>query len=324
MNIFKVVKEKKSLFLLAQLILSAFYRRLGQKLGVQPGAEMLEAISEAQKAGSQLVLADRRIEITLKRVWGYLNFWNKLKLTNHLLASLLFGEQIDDEMIEKIKAADQLESIMEEFAQKFPQVKQRLITERDIYLAQKIRQAPGDKIVAVVGAGHVPGIIAHIQHDEPIEHLEETPGKSKWTSTVKWSIPAAIIAILVYGFFVLDAEHAIENIYIWILVTGSLSAAGAAMALGHPLSIVAAFVGAPITTLHPLLAAGWIAGIVQAWVKKPTVSDFEALAKDEPSFKGFWLNPVARVLMVVCLANLGSSAGMFIAAAWVVPAPSEK
>ena len=134
---------------------------------------------------------------------------------------------------------------------------------------------------------------------------------------MKWGIPAVIIAVLVYGFFAQDSKTALENIYIWVLVTGSLSAAGAAAAMGHPLSIATAFLGAPITTLHPLLAAGWFAGLVQAWVKKPTVSDFEALAKDEPSLKGFWMNPVARVLMVVCLANLGSSAGMFIAAAWV-------
>ena len=317
MNIFKVIKEKKALFLLAQLIMSAFYRRLGKKLGVQPGAEMLEAISEAEKTGAELVLADRRIEVTLRRVWGYLGFWNKLKLMNHLLGSLLFGEEIDDEMIEKIKAADQLESVMEEFSAKFPQVKERLITERDIYLAQKIRQAPGEKVVAVVGAGHVAGIMEHIQEKEPIEHLDETPPRSVVPVLLKWGIPAAIIGLFVYGFFKEGAAHSVENVYIWVLVNGVLSALGAAAALGHPLAVAAAFVGAPVTSLNPMMAAGWVAGLVQAWVRTPKVSDFEALAKDEPSLKGFWVNPVARVLLVVCLANLGSTLGTVIAGAWL-------
>ncbi len=168
MDIFKVVKEKKAVLLLAQLIMSSFYRRLGEKLDVKPGAEMIEGVNLAKERGAELVLADRSIEITLKRVWGYLNFWNKLKMTSHLFAGLLVSEKIDEKMVEELKNQDQLENILETFAKAFPEIKHRLIDERDIYLSQKIKEAPGKKIVAIVGAGHVPGIIEHIDGDEPL------------------------------------------------------------------------------------------------------------------------------------------------------------
>ena len=143
MDIFKIIRQKKAVFLLAQLILSSFYRRLGEKLGVQPGAEMLEGIHLAEQTGATLVLADRDIDVTLKRVWGYLGFWSKLKLAMQILMSILFTEKIDVDMIEQLKKQDQLEAIMAEFAQRFPEIKRRLIDERDTYLAQKIRTAPG-------------------------------------------------------------------------------------------------------------------------------------------------------------------------------------
>jgi pheromone shutdown-related protein TraB len=150
MDLFKILKQGKALFLLVQLIMSSFYRKLGKKLGVEPGAEMLEGAKQADATGAKLVLADRDIEVTLKRVWGYLNFWNKFKMLGELMAGLIFGEKIDEDLIENMKEQDQLESIMEVFATSFPEVKKRLIDERDVYLAEKIRTAPGEKIVAVV------------------------------------------------------------------------------------------------------------------------------------------------------------------------------
>ncbi|MCK5186380.1 MAG: TraB family protein, partial [Deltaproteobacteria bacterium] len=201
MNIFKIIKEKKAVFLLAQLIMSSFYRRIGEQLGVQPGAEMVEGIKQAEKTGAELVLADRDIEITLKRVWRNLNFFNKLKMASHILATLFVGEKIDESLIEKIKEQDQLETIMETFSESFPEVKKRLIDERDIYLAQKIRSAPGTTIVAVVGAGHVPGIQQHIHKNEPIAPLVEVPPKSIIPVILKWAIPALILTLLIAGFF---------------------------------------------------------------------------------------------------------------------------
>jgi pheromone shutdown-related protein TraB len=317
MNIFKIIKEKKAVFLLAQLIMSSFYRRIGEQLGVQPGAEMVEGIKQAEKTGAELVLADRDIEITLKRVWRNLNFFNKLKMASHILATLFVGEKIDESLIEKIKEQDQLETILETFSKSFPEVKKRLIDERDIYLAQKIRSAPGTTIVAVVGAGHVPGIQQHIHKNEPIAPLVEVPPKSIIPAILKWAIPALILTLLVAGFFKGGRQHSMESIYIWILVNGILSAVGAAIALAHPLTILATFIAAPITSLNPTIAAGWVSGLVQTWVKKPTVSDLEDLPNAISSVKGFWMNPVSKILLVVVLANLGSSLGTFISGSWI-------
>ena len=316
MNIFKVIRQKKAVFLLAQLIMTSFYRRLGEKLGVQPGAEMLEGITMAEKTGAELVLADRDIEITLKRVWGYPGFWNKLKLMMQLMLGIFTREEIDTDMIENLKKKDQLEAVMEEFAGKFPEIKKRLIDERDTYLAQEIRTAPGETVVAVVGAGHVSGIVEQIQQDHCLDELKELPPKSRWPVILKWGIPLAIVALLLYG-FTKGTAHGIENIYIWFLVNGVLSAIGAALALAHPITVLSAFLAAPLTSLNPFFAAGWVAGIVQAVIKKPKVSDLEDLPDAISTMKGFWTNPVTRILLVVALANVGSVVGTYVAGTWI-------
>ncbi len=316
MDIFKVIRQRKAMFLLAQLIMSSFYRRLGEKLGIQPGAEMIEGIRLAEETKAELVLADRDIEITLKRVWGYLGFWSKLKLAMQLTVGIFVQDEIDADTIEVLKQKDQLEGIMAEFAGKFPEIKKRLIDERDTCLAQKIRNAPGQTVVAVVGAGHVNGIMSQIQQDHDLTELMELPPKSIWPKIAGWGVPLLIVAMLAYSFRE-GAESGFKNIYIWILVTGSLSAAGAALALAHPLTIISAFLAAPITTLHPLLAAGWIAGLVQAFIKKPRVGDLEDLPNAIATLKGFWTNPVIRILLVVALANIGSAIGMYVAGFWI-------
>lgn len=317
MNIFRVVREGKALFLLAQLIMTSFYRRIGEQMGVKPGAEMIEGIGMAKETGAELVLADRDIEITLKRVWGYLNLWNRMKMTAHLLSSLIIPEKIDDKLIEEMKKRDQLENIMEAFAESFPEVKKRLIDERDIYLSQKIRKAPGKRVVAIVGAGHVPGIQNHIREDVDIAPLMEVPPKSIVPGVLKWAIPMLILLLLMIGFFKGGTGHSMESIYIWVLANAILSAAGAAVALAHPLTIVASFIAAPITSLNPMIAAGWVSGLVQAKVKNPTVADLEDLPNAISTVKGFWMNPVSRILLVVVLANLGSSLGTFVAGSWI-------
>jgi pheromone shutdown-related protein TraB len=317
MDVFKVIREKKAVFLLAQLIMTSFYRRLGEKLGIQPGAEMLEAVKLANNTGASLILADRSIEVTLKRVWRYLGFWNKLKLFMSILLGLFETEEVDEELIEKIKKQDQLESMMMEFAGKFPEIKKRLLDERDIYLSQKIAQAPGRVIVAVVGAGHVQGIKENVNKDHSLDPLNEIPPKSKSGTILKWLIPLLIILLLIGGFFKGDTGHSLQSIYIWFLVNGTLSALGAAIALGHPLTIASSFLAAPLTSLNPFMAAGWVAGLVQAWIRKPIVSDFEELPEAIKTAKGFWSNPVTKILLVVALANLGSVLGTFISGSWI-------
>lgn len=316
-DIFRVLRERKALLLLAQLIMTSFYRRLGSRLGVTPGAEMLEGARLAAERNALLVLADRPIEITLRRVWGFLGFFAKIRLVAGLIGGILTVEQIDDEMVEQLKNRDQLDAVMDEFARALPKVRERLIDERDIYLAQKIRSAPGERVVAVVGAGHVEGIVQHIQTDHALEPLEQLPPRSIVPTILKWAIPLAIIALLVYGFFKGGREHSLHSVYIWVAVNGILAALGAAAALGHPLTILSSLVAAPLTSLNPFVAAGWVAGLVQALVKRPTVADFEELPNAIASVRGFWTNPVTRVLLVVVLANLGSTLGTIISGGWI-------
>ncbi|GAU08096.1 TraB/GumN family protein [Desulfoplanes formicivorans] len=317
MDIFKVIKEKKTLFVLAQLMLASFYRKISEKLGVQPGAEMMEGVRQAGLVGADLVCADRNVEITLKRVWGYLGFFSKVKMLWQLVAGIFVSEDIDETTIEEIKQQDQMEGLMASLASSLPEVKKRLIDERDVYLSQKIRSAPGDTVVAVVGAGHVPGILEHIHEEHDLAPLEELPPQGHAKTIIKWVIPALILLVLILGFFKGGAEHSMQSVYIWFLVNGTLSAAGTALALANPLTILATFLAAPLTSMNPLIAAGWVAGLVQAWVKKPTVADLEDIPRAIGSVKGFWKNPVCRILLVVVLANVGSSLGTFIAGSWI-------
>jgi len=317
MDVFKVIKEGKAFFLLGQLILSAFYKRLGAQLGVEPGAEMMEGIRQAEQSGATLVLADRPIEITLKRVWGYLSFWKKMDMLSQVIASLFVTEKIDESTVENLKQKDQLEGAMEMFGEAFPEVKKRLIDERDIYLAQKIKEAPGNCIVAVIGAGHVPGIVEHIQTDHNLAVLETLPPKSIAPQILKWGIPAVILVLFIAGFLEGGRENLATNIYIWVLVNGILSAVGAAIAFAHPITIAASFIAAPLTSLNPTIGAGIVAGLIQALVKKPTVGDLENLSEAITSVRGFWYNPMTRILLVVLLVSLGSMAGTFISGGWI-------
>ena len=312
MDIYKVIKEGKAVFLMVQLVLQAFYRKIGDKLGVQPGAEMMEGVRLAGETGATLVLADRDVQVTLKRVWGFLGFWKKFQLLSQLLTSIFVDEDVDKALIEDMKKKDQLAAIMGSFGENFPQIKERLIDERDIYLAQKIRKAPGENIVAVVGAGHVPGMQRHFAHEVDLSPLEELPPPSGWGAFWKWGLPGFFVALLVIGFFRGGADTSVDALSIWVLVTGVGAALGSLAALGHPLTILSSFLAAPVTTLHPLIAAGWVAGLVQAWVKKPTVSDLEELPTSVMTVKGFWVNPVSRILLVVIFANLGATIGVFI------------
>ncbi len=317
MDLFRVVREKRSSLLLAQLLMSGFYKKIGSKLGVKPGAEMLEGVEQARKTGVRLVPADRDIQITLKRVWGHLGFWTKIKLIAEMLAGVMFSGEIDEELIEKIKERDQLESLMEEFSGKIPGVRERLIDERDTYIAQKIREAPGETVVAVVGAGHCSGIESKIHSDHDLRPLLELPRKTIMPKVIAWGIPAIIIAMIASSFFRNGVEHSFESIWIWVMVNGAFSALGAALALGHPITVITAFIAAPITSLNPTIAAGWFAGLVQAVVRKPKVADIENLGAALTNLKEFWTNPVIRILLVVIMANLGSTLGTFIGGVWI-------
>ena len=311
MDIFKVIREGKSFLLFANLIMTAFQKRLGSRLGVKPGSEMFEAANVAKKLNSELVLADRDVKITLQRTWRGMKFWGKIKVLGQLLASLFIREEISKEEIEKLKESDALSEAMKMLAEQSPEMKRILIDERDQYMAEKIRQSMGKLVVAVVGAGHVKGLTAELENKHNLAELESVPPTGKAVAWLKWGIPAMIIALIVYGFFTVDTDVSIEMIQRWVLINGTLSALGTAAAFGHPITIAVAFIAAPFTSLNPTIAAGWVAGLVEALLRKPQVRDFENLADDITHLKGFWQNNITRILLVVIFANLGSAIGTF-------------
>lgn len=316
-NVFQVVRQGKAMFLLAQLVLQSFYRRLGKQLEVEPGAEMLAAAACAEETGARLELIDRRIDITLKRIWRHLGFWHRVKLFGVLVEALFSAEEIEGQDVEALKKQDQLEALMGEMGRAFPEIKKRLIDERDVYLAQKLRAVSGERIVAVVGAGHVPGMRAAIPQAMPLDELDRLPPPSRWSRIWPWLIPAFVVALIAWGFIHGGTERGVDSIAIWVGVNGFLAALGAALALAHPLAVLAAFIAAPLTSLNPTLAAGWVSGLVQAWIRPPAVGDFEALPEAMESFGAFVRNPVVRILLVVVLTNVGSSLGTFAAIPWI-------
>ena len=318
MDVFQIIKEKKALLLLAQLVMTSFYKQIGEELGVKPGAEMMAGVDLAEEHKITLVLADRDIQITMKRVWGNLRFSDKLKIMMQMGASMFVSETIDEKTINEMKEKGNIENVLEAFSKEFPTIKRVLIDERDIYLAQKIRNSDGNKVIAVVGAGHVPGITKKIQEDIDLDPYRVIP-KASWATTIaKWFIPLAIIGVFIYFFTYADTAKFKDAVYIWVVVNGVLSAIGAAIALGHPLTIISAFVAAPLTSLNPLIAAGWVSGLVQAWLKRPTVADLESLPQDISSAKGFWKNPASRILLVVVFSNIGSAIGSLVAFPWIL------
>jgi pheromone shutdown-related protein TraB len=316
MDIITIIKQKKALLLLVNLILSSFQKRLARQLGLNPGQEMIEAIQAAQDNNIPLVLADRDIQITFTRIWKKLGFFGKIRLFFMLILSIFNEENLSEEEIEKLKSEDVLTAALNDLAISFPRLKNTLIDERDQYLAEKIRNAPGKKIVAVVGAGHIPGIKQEIYKNHDLESLTYIPKSSPWLKWILWSIPIVII-IIVISTFRISPPSGIDQILQWLIWNGSLAALGTFLAAGHPFSIITAFLAAPITSLNPLLAAGWFAGIVEAMIRKPRVEDFENLG-NITTLGDFFRNRVTKILLIVALANLGSSLGTFIGGAKVI------
>ncbi len=313
MDIVKVIKEGKAPMLMANLILSAFQKKMGDKLGVKPGAEMIAAINASEDINAKTVLADRDVTVTLKRAWGMLSFWEKIKLIFQIIISIFDSPDISEEEVEELKQGDMLNEAIESMAKELPGIKSVLIDERDRYQATKITEAEGETVVAIVGAGHVPGIIKYLGKPVNLEELEEIPPKGKFGTILKWGIPLIIIAVIGYGFYAMDIQVSLEMIKRWVLANGVLAAIGAALAGGHILTVFAAFVAAPITTLNPTIAAGWVSGLTEAWIRKPKVEDFENLAEDITTIRGFRKNEITKILLIVVLSNLGSMIGTFIA-----------
>lgn len=312
-DIVKIVRKKQTSLLLSQLLMASVQKKLADKFGLKPGEEMLRAIDRAEATGATLVLADRDIRTTLTRTWRKISPYSKLRIILEMSLSLVFDPSISEEEIEDMKKRDMLEIALTAFGKKLPQVKAVLIDERDRYLACSITRATGPKVVAVVGAGHVPGILRHLGEDIDIEPLNEVPPKKPLGKIIPWVLSALVIAIIVSGFIQGGAEASMAMLKWWVLVNGILAGAGALAVLAHPATIAASIAAAPLTSLNPMVAAGWVAGLTEASLRKPQVKDFMALRDDISTIRGFWHNKITRILLVVVFVNLGSSLGTFIA-----------
>ncbi|MBR0474573.1 MAG: TraB/GumN family protein [Erysipelotrichaceae bacterium] len=310
-NITKIIKEKKVGFMLANLILGNYQRKLAKQLGSKSGQEMMIGIEKAEELNAKLVLADRKIQTTFKRVWAMLNLKDKFTLITTIISSLFDDEEISEEDLKAMQEKDMLNSALKEVGEKFPSLSKVLVEERDRYLAYKIKNAPGKNIVAILGAAHTIGIQKYINEEYDIAQFDVIPPKKTTSKLIGWIIPLIIVVAIILSFS-FSKEMGLKQIKTWILFNGTLSALGVLLAGGHILSILVAFIASPITSLNPLLAAGWFAGLTEAHFRNPTVADFDSLNEDLKSLKGLWKNKVTRILLVVVFANLGSTLGSFV------------
>ena len=319
LDIFKIIKNRQGFMLLANLALSSFQRKIGLDLDVKPGDEMRKAIETAEAEGIQYIFADRDIQVTLKRAWVKTGFWGKNKLLAALLSSAFTKEKVSQEDIENMKKKSALDEMMKELADYLPSVKEVLIDERDRYLAVKIFNAPGKKAVAVIGAGHVPGIMRWIEklesgeESDSIEDISVVPPPGILSRILPWLIPAAVLGLIAAGFFISGWDRSLSMLLGWVLVNGTFSAAGALAAFAHPFTILLAFVAAPVTSMNPTIGVGMFTGLCEAVLRKPRVMDFENLHEDIVTVRGFFRNRVTHILIVFALSSIGSSIGTFIA-----------
>jgi pheromone shutdown-related protein TraB len=325
LDVIKVFREGRGFFLMANLVLGSFQRRMGAELGVKPGGEMKTAIDTAAELGIPYTFCDREIQTTLRRAWARCGLWSKSKLLASLVGSAFTTEKLSETEIENLKNRSELDGMMAELADYLPSVKETLIDERDRYLAAKIwaggvgTAVPLVKQVAVVGAGHLMGIKGHLERiaaaeeSADVSDLDQIPPASALSKIAGWIIPLIIVAIIALGFFRAGAGISAAMLLRWVLWNGSLAALGTLIALGHPLSILVSFVGAPIATINPFIGVGLFSGVTEATMRKPRVTDAETISDDISSLRGVYRNRITRALLVFLLSSIGGMVGNFIA-----------
>lgn len=320
LNLTQVLKQGQAPFLLANLALASFQKRMGLQTGVKPGAELAAAAETAEEFGKRLQLVDREIRTTLLRAWRKAGLWKKMTLFSTLLASLFDSQELNEEELAKLRQTDTLSAMLDEMSEVLPSVKTILVDERDTYMAHLISQAPGEKVVAIVGAAHMPGILKKLGQkfsQAEISELSVIPEKTTLSKALPWLIPAIVVGLFIAGFLAGDTQQLADAAIAWILANGVLSALGALFALGHPLTILAAFIAAPITSLNPTIGAGFVTGLVQAFIVPPHVKDMEHVAEDISALSGWWRNRLTRVLLVFIFSSFGSAIGTMVAFGWL-------
>ncbi len=310
----QVIRNRQLAPLIANLLLASYQKRLGGKLGVTPGTELLEAARTAERLDIPVALCDRDVRVTLRRAWAAMSFWKKTRLLSEFFASAFDQPELDEDELRRLREGDVLTELMNELGEAMPELKRVLIDERDTYLAQRIRETEGQRVVAVVGAGHVDGMRAALEQrsDSDLAGLEEIPPASPVWRWLGWGIPAIIVASLAWIGLTQGAKVAGENLAYWVLANGIPSTIGAVAALAHPLTIAAAFFVAPVTSLTPVIGAGYVLAFLQAWLKPPLVAEFETLSDDVATLGAWWRNSLLRIFLVFILTTLGSIVGTYV------------
>ncbi len=337
LDIIAVLKRHEGFMMFANIILASYQKRMGKNSGVNPGDEMLAAIRVADELNIPAVMVDRPIQITLKRAWSTNSFWGKCNLLATLVSSAFSKEEVSAQDIENLKNSSEMDSMMDDMAKEMPVVKKVLIDERNSYLATKIWESTGSNIVAVLGAAHLPGVIEELEklaaedkdgigsekRDAYISEISAVPPKSAGGKIIGWILPILIILLIGLGFYYGGKTKGLDMTIAWCLWNGILAGIFTLIAGGHPLTILAAVVGAPVTSLCPVVGVGMLTGIVQALVKKPKVADMETAGDDANSLKGWYKNRILNILLIFILSSIGSSIGTFVAGADFVLAISE-
>jgi pheromone shutdown-related protein TraB len=318
LDLFQVIRQKKVLYLLANLALSAYQRKIGERMGVKPGAELMAAVKSAETIGAKLVLADRDIQATLKRTWHSLGFWNRSKLIGSLVGTPFAMEELGEEQIEALKDRDTISEMLDELAVLMPDLKEPLIDERDRYLISSIIEAPGQTVVGVVGAGHVRGMLANLGKPVDRDAISEIPKPSPWGTVIAWLIPVIIFGAFYFGWREHQSESLIQMVKAWVLPTSIGCGIFALIALAHPVTLIAGILSAPLTTLNPLIGVGMVTALIEAWIRRPTVADCEGVPDAILSVRGWYQNRATRVLLVFVLSSIGASIGMFVSTTWVI------
>jgi pheromone shutdown-related protein TraB len=322
MDLFAVIREQRVYVVAASLALAAYQQRLADQFGIEPGAEQRAAIQLAQERGLQLLLVDRDIGVTLRRAAANLGWWKRLNLFTGLIVGMLSRDEVSEEEIERLKQGDVLETTFAEFAEDRRDLFVPLISERDDYMAARLRQEITShghrRVLAVLGAGHLAGVARALREGagtdpaETIARLDRVPPPSRFWRLFPWLVVALVLGVFVYG-FTRSPELGWNLIWDWVLINGGLSALGSAVAAAHPLTVLVSFFAAPLTSLNPTIGAGMVAGATELALRRPSVGDFASLRDDVTTVRGWWRNRVSHVLAVFILASLGSAVGTYVA-----------
>ena len=324
MDLFQVIREGKASMVAASLALGAFQQKAAEQMGIQPGAEMREAIDCAKAAKLPVLLVDREVGTTLKRIYRNVPWWRRMNLIAGLVASVVSSEKVSEEEIERLKEGDILESTFAQFAEEEQDLFKPLIGERDHYMVARLQQEvakhPHENILVVIGAGHLAGMVKRFEEvlpttdsaDDVITELDTVPAGMRWLKYFPWLIVALVFVGFAIGFY-RSPEMGWSLVMDWVLINGGLSALGALIAAAHPVTIIGAFIAAPLTSLNPTIGAGMVTAAIEVYFRRPKVGDFSKLRTDTTTISGWWKNRVTRTLLVFMFSTIGSAVGTYVA-----------